>query len=71
MNDQFRELRDQLYMRLIEKEKEHYVNPLESFEVYAARVKEKLHASTEDYIDHLQKGYEAILHKIESKLKQK
>lgn len=69
MNDSFRELRDQMFANLIEKEKENYSNPLESFEVYAARIKEKLHVSTEDYLDHLQQGYGVILSKIASKIK--
>lgn len=70
MKDQFHDLRDEIFDNTLKNQKDTYNNTLESFEVYSARMKEKMHATTEEYLDHLQLGYSAIIDKIASKFKQ-
>lgn len=68
MTDQFKGLRNELYDTIIEQQRATYRNPLESFEVHSARIKEQMHASTDEYLERLQHGYDVILQKVASKM---
>lgn len=69
MTDPFRQVRDEAFQRLIEEDKESYTSTLESFDVYAERLKAQLHASHDQYLEHLQHGYDVIIQKIASGMK--
>lgn len=67
--DPFREVRDKAFDKLLETQREEYKGTLEPFEAYAARMKAQLHSSCDQYLEHLQHGYDSIINKIASKLK--
>lgn len=69
MEDFLSKLRDKAFDRLLEEKKAEYNGTLEPYEVYAARLKSQLHASFDQYLDHLEHGYELIINKIGSKQK--
>jgi hypothetical protein len=65
---QYREVREELFCRLIEKQKNEYTGTLEPFEAYANRLKAQWHDTYDRYIECLQRGYEVIIDEISSQI---
>lgn len=61
MTDPYRDVRDEIFSRLVEMERESYRGTLEPFEAHAAKIKLKLHESCDQYIEQLRHGYEVII----------
>lgn len=65
---QFREVREELFTRLLELQRTEYTGTLETFEVHANRLKAQWHSTYDKYIQCLQHGYEVIIEGIESQI---
>ena len=62
------EFLDGLFDKAIEEKKYEHQNQLESFESYKKRTKLQCHEAYNDYIKHLQHGYQVIIDEIDAKM---
>lgn len=65
---QFKEVREELFTRLLELQRSEYTGTLEPFEVYANRIKAQWHSTYDKYIESLQHGYEVIIDGISAQI---
>lgn len=66
----FTALLDATLDEILEDERPTHTSPLESFDMYANRIKEQYHSVFNQYIESIQHGYGVIIDKIKDQIKE-
>jgi hypothetical protein len=61
------DLQEKCYNQMLENERFNPTRKLETFEVYADRMKSKMLKKTNDYVHSLHNGYEVLIKRIQEK----
>lgn len=62
--DEFREAVDELVDGIVEDLEKEYHSELESFDAYAQRVREEVHADMAEFRHHFLKGYDVLIEEL-------
>lgn len=68
-DDHFEKCIEEFAEVIVEDSKEQYRSDLEPFELYAARVKSKVHANMEEFRSRFAKGYHILLDELQKESK--